>query len=107
MRFIVFFLTLFICVDASAAARSNAARKNFARLHPCPSTGQAKLPCPGYQIDHVVPLKCGGADHPGNMQWLSIKAHKQKTKREAKLCRKPYRKASPGAPNSGKRISAR
>ncbi len=24
---------------------------------------------PGHVIDHVVPLACGGADAPGNMQW--------------------------------------
>jgi hypothetical protein len=24
---------------------------------------------PGYVVDHIVALKRGGADHPGNMQW--------------------------------------
>ena len=24
---------------------------------------------PGYVVDHVVPLECGGADAPSNMQW--------------------------------------
>lgn len=94
MRPAIFLLALSLCADVSAAAaRSNAARLSFVRLHPCPATGQARLPCPGYQIDHVIPLKCNGADHPDNMQWLTIKAHKQKTKREAKLCRAKPRKA--------------
>ena len=25
--------------------------------------------CPGYVVDHMVPLKRGGADTPANMQW--------------------------------------
>jgi len=68
--------------------RSSVARYQFANSHACPATGQSMLPCPGYQIDHVIPLKCGGADDPSNMQWLSIHDHKAKTKREAKLCRR-------------------
>jgi len=38
-------------------------------------------------VDHVVPLKCNGADAITNMQWLTVEEHKQKTKREARLCR--------------------
>ena len=33
---------------------------------------------PGYQIDHVTPLKYGGLDHPLNMQWLTPEEHKEK-----------------------------
>jgi hypothetical protein len=33
-------------------------------------------------IDHVVPLKRGGADSPGNMQWQTIAAAKAKDKIE-------------------------
>lgn len=42
---------------------------------------------PGWQIDHVTPLKCGGADDATNMQWLTIADHKAKTKAEVKDCR--------------------
>lgn len=27
---------------------------------------------PGYVVDHVKPLACGGADDAGNMQWQTI-----------------------------------
>jgi hypothetical protein len=26
-------------------------------------------PCPGYVIDHIIDLECGGPDKPSNMQW--------------------------------------
>jgi hypothetical protein len=52
--------------------RSAAARNAFKRAHPCPSTGMTKGACPGYVIDHINPLECGGADAPFNMQWQTI-----------------------------------
>lgn len=67
--------------------RSTAARHAFVKANACPATGQHRLPCHGWQIDHVMPLKCNGPDTTGNMQWLSVEDHKAKTKREAKLCR--------------------
>jgi hypothetical protein len=33
-------------------------------------------------IDHVVPLKRGGADSPGNMQWQSLSAARAKDRIE-------------------------
>jgi hypothetical protein len=56
--------------------RSGAARAAFVRIYPCPSTGLTRGPCPGWQVDHVIPLACGGCDAPANMQWLptSIKS---------------------------------
>ncbi len=57
--------------------RSHEATDAFKRSHPCPSTGRASGACPGYVIDHVKPLKRGGADKPSNMQW--------NTKAEAKV----------------------
>lgn len=67
--------------DADAKTKRNAkAKQDFRRENPCPATGEIKGACPGYAIDHIVPLKCGGKDHPGNMQWLLIGVHKQKHK---------------------------
>ncbi|MGE5096922.1 MAG: HNH endonuclease signature motif containing protein [Betaproteobacteria bacterium] len=50
-------------------ARSQNARNAFKRSHPCPSTGRHSGACPGYVIDHIRPLKRGGADEAYNMQW--------------------------------------
>ncbi len=68
--------------------RSHAARSEFMQANPCPETGRPRGKCPGWQIDHITPLKCGGADSPINMQWLTIADHKAKTRQEARLCRK-------------------
>jgi hypothetical protein len=62
--------------------RSAAAKHSFERQHPCPSTGRSSGRCPGYVVDHVKPLECGGADSPGNMQWQTVAAGKAKDKTE-------------------------
>ena len=49
--------------------RSAKAKDDFKKLHPCPSTGKSSGSCPGYVIDHIVPLKRGGPDASANMQW--------------------------------------
>lgn len=62
--------------------RSGKARSAFEHSHPCPATGKTKGRCAGYVVDHVVPLECGGADVPSNMQWQSKSAAKAKDKTE-------------------------
>jgi hypothetical protein len=42
---------------------------------------------PGYVVDHITPLACGGADVPSNMQWQTIAASKLKDKTERAGCR--------------------
>jgi len=42
---------------------------------------------PGYVVDHIRPLACGGADEPSNMQWQTIEAAKAKDKWERAGCR--------------------
>jgi hypothetical protein len=62
--------------------RSAHAKRDFQRLSPCPVTGRTSGKCPGYVIDHVRPLKRGGADDPGNMQWQTKAAAKAKDRVE-------------------------
>lgn len=44
----------------------------FKKNHPCPVTGLTTGSCTGWQIDHVIPLACGGKDEVANLQWLPI-----------------------------------
>lgn len=53
-----------------AIHRSGAVIAAFRRDHPCPATGSTTGACPGWQVDHVIPLVCNGADVEWNMQWL-------------------------------------
>ena len=62
--------------------RSNEAKNEFKKAHPCPSSGKSTGACPGYVIDHVKPLKRGGADSPSNMQWQTKEEAKEKDKTE-------------------------
>lgn len=66
--------------------RSTAAKHAFEKQHPCPSTGRTSGRCPGYVVDHVRPLECGGADAPSNMQWQTLAEGKAKDKIEGR-CR--------------------
>lgn len=59
--------------DADGAIhRSSAVISEFKREHPCPSTGLTKGACPGWSVDHVIPLVCGGVDSILNLQWLPL-----------------------------------
>lgn len=62
--------------------RSSKVKHDFQKSHPCPSTGRTSGACPGYVVDHVQPLKRGGADKPYNMQWQTTSAAKAKDKSE-------------------------
>jgi len=62
--------------------RSRSAKAAFERQLPCPSTGRTSGRCPGYIVDHVKALECGGADAPSNMQWQTTVDAKAKDKIE-------------------------
>jgi hypothetical protein len=52
--------------------RSNRVINAFKKQHPCPSTGLTSGACPGWAIDHVIPLVACGRDAVSNMQWLPL-----------------------------------
>lgn len=60
----------------------------FRSANPCPATGAPRGACPGWVVDHVVPLCAGGADAPHNMQWQSVAEAKAKDREEHATCRK-------------------
>ncbi len=66
--------------------RSATARRQFESSHACPSTGKKTGACPGYVIDHVKPLACGGIDAPSNMSWQTVAAAKAKDRWERSGC---------------------
>lgn len=68
--------------SAGRIERSSKAKSSFQKSNPCPSTGRKSGGCPGYVVDHVTPLKRGGADAPSNMQWQSEEAAKMKDRTE-------------------------
>lgn len=44
----------------------------YRKLYPCPSTGKTTGACPGWNIDHTIPLVCGGCDAVSNLTWLPV-----------------------------------
>lgn len=68
--------------------RSQAAKDAFKRECPCPSSVSSNGSCPGYVIDHVAPLACGGHDAPNNMAWQAVADARAKDKWERKGCPK-------------------
>ncbi|HKI11412.1 MAG TPA: HNH endonuclease signature motif containing protein [Candidatus Acidoferrum sp.] len=62
--------------------RSRAAKDAFMRQTGYPHGRK------GYVIDHVIPLACGGADSPSNMQWQTVADAKAKDKWERNGCKK-------------------
>jgi hypothetical protein len=69
-----------IATERSSGARPQRRRSNVSDR--VPSTGKTRGRCPGYIVDHVRPLECGGADAPSNMQWQTVAAAKAKDKTE-------------------------
>jgi hypothetical protein len=67
--------------------RSEKAKDDFKAANPCPANGRRSGSCPGYVIDHINPLACGGADSPENMQWQTITDGKAKDGWERDHCK--------------------
>ena len=79
-------LLLLIGQLASAADRDPAQVREFRKTHPCPATNRVRGACPGWVVDHVVPLCFGGPDAPANMQWQETALSYVKDKFERQAC---------------------
>lgn len=75
--------------------RSEKAKHDFKVAYPCPATGKQSGSCPGYVIDHIKPLACGGLDHPSNMQWQTVLAGKIKDGWERDNCQRSAKTSTP------------
>lgn len=86
-KLLLIFLLIFPICTLGVTKRSYIARSNFIKTNPCPNNLNIyKNKCPGYIVDHIVPLCAGGLDSPINMQWQTIKEAKDKDKLEWKKC---------------------
>ncbi|MGZ5055356.1 MAG: HNH endonuclease signature motif containing protein [Methylobacter sp.] len=87
----IFFSMVLLALSASAVdakqPRSKKAKIAFQYTHPCPANENKTGPCPGYVIDHVKAIACGGEDAPSNMQWQTVAEGKAKDKWERAGCR--------------------
>ena len=88
MKSYAILVILFLLPSISNAEfhRSQKAKVIFKFTYPCPATQRTKGSCPGYIIDHINPLACGGADTPENMQWQTKSDAMAKDKWERKGC---------------------
>lgn len=57
--------------DGRIARRADVLRA-YRALYPCPSTGKTTGRCDGWNLDHTVPLACGGCDSVANLSWLPV-----------------------------------
>ena len=68
------------------SACSRGSNGHITRSKTAKRTFEAKTGYPhgrrGYVVDHIIPLKRGGADSPSNMQWQTKSAAKAKDKWE-------------------------
>lgn len=79
-------IVLLLLSSGVALARDPAQVRAFRKDHPCPATNQTTGACPGWVVDHMIPLCAGGPDDPANMQWQDYALSKQKDKFEVELC---------------------
>lgn len=67
--------------------RDSSVVREFRKTHPCPATGERGGLCPGFVIDHVTSLACGGPDIVENLTWQTVAEAREKDRIERKVCR--------------------
>ncbi|MDP1681062.1 MAG: HNH endonuclease signature motif containing protein [Burkholderiales bacterium] len=82
-------ISILLCISAFGVsdARDASVRRIFTQQNPCPAIGEPRGACPGWVVDHIVPLCAGGADTTDNMQWQTKEEALEKDKEEWRLCR--------------------
>ena len=75
--------------------RDPAQVRAFKQQNACPATGKIQDKCPGYVVDHIIPLCAGGDDAPSNMQWQDYKTSLLKDSWERQLCAWQRHRPSP------------
>lgn len=88
---------------------SEKAKADFKAANPCPANHKRAGACPGYVIDHINPLACGGADSSENMQWQTVADGKAKDGWERDDCKhikSPALDANVFVPNQQESIPA-
>jgi hypothetical protein len=81
---------------ATDSAAGRAAEAQFRAANPCPTSEKAQGRCTGYVIDRVVPIACGGTEHPDNMRWITLPEAKAKARWERIGCRPGRKLVLPG-----------
>lgn len=71
----------------AATTRSSSQVAKFKKLNPCPANNKTKGSCPGYIVDHIIPLCLGGLDDPSNMQWQTKADSYKKDAIERRECK--------------------
>ena len=84
MKFILLFIL--VLVSNLSFARDPKQVTEFRKTHPCPSTNKTTGACPGWIVDHLVPICFGGMDSPLNMQWQELAQSRIKDKFEMEAC---------------------
>lgn len=82
--------------------RSEKAKDDFKATNPCPANGKRAGSCPGYVIDHITALACGGADSPENMQWQTVAEGKEKDGWERDGCKTSAKQSSDNQNSPGR-----
>jgi hypothetical protein len=98
MKHLLIVLALLFTLPSYAGVyRDSKQVKSFRANHACPATKKVQKTCPGYIVDHVIALDCGGRDLPSNMQYQTLAAAKAKDKweRSAINCKHPTKAKPP------------